>query len=178
MYLRTKDDVSSAHFMPPRKMRVPLILFLVLVWLASICVRVFIYESDRHRLCEPLSSRTSWIRVWVKVSQSCPTLCHPMDCSPWSSPGQNTGVCSLSLLQGIFPNQGSNPGLPPCRQILYQFSHKGTPRILGWAAYPFSSRSSWPRNWTGVSALQADSLPPWYKYTNGWLEISHPIIIH
>ena len=50
-----------------------------------------------------------------------------MDCglySPWNSPGQNTGVGSLSLLQGVFPTQGSNPGLPLCRQILYQLSHK------------------------------------------------------
>ena len=45
--------------------------------------------------------------------------------SPWNSPGQNTGVGSLSLLQGIFPTQGSNPGLPHCRRILYQLSHKG-----------------------------------------------------
>ena len=45
--------------------------------------------------------------------------------SPWNSPGQNTGVGSLSLLQGIFPTQGSNPGLPHCRQILYQLSHQG-----------------------------------------------------
>ena len=47
-----------------------------------------------------------------------------MDCSPWNSPGQNTDVGSLFLLQGIFPTQGSNPGLPHCRQILYQLSHK------------------------------------------------------
>ena len=40
--------------------------------------------------------------------------------SLWNSPGQNTGVGSLSLLQGIFPTQGSNPGLLPCRRILYQ----------------------------------------------------------
>ena len=40
---------------------------------------------------------------------------------------QNTGVGSLSLLQGIFPTQGSNPGLPHCRQTLYQLSHKGSP---------------------------------------------------
>ena len=46
-----------------------------------------------------------------------------MDYSPWDSPGQNTGMGSLSLLQGIFPTQGSNPGLPHCRQILYQLSH-------------------------------------------------------
>ena len=44
--------------------------------------------------------------------------------SPWNSPGQNTGVGSLSLLQGIFPAQGSNPSLPHCRQILYQLSHQ------------------------------------------------------
>ena len=40
--------------------------------------------------------------------------------SLWNSPGQNTGVGNLSLLQGIFPTQGSNPGLLHCRQILYQ----------------------------------------------------------
>ena len=44
--------------------------------------------------------------------------------SPWNSPGQNTGVGSLSFLQGIFPTQGSNPGFPHYRQILYQLSHK------------------------------------------------------
>ena len=46
--------------------------------------------------------------------------------SPWNSPGQNTGVGSLSLLQGIFPTQESNPGLEHCRGILYQVSHKGS----------------------------------------------------
>ena len=49
--------------------------------------------------------------------------------SPRNSPGQNTGVGSLSLLQGIFPTQGSNRGLPHCRQILNQLSHKGSPFI-------------------------------------------------
>ena len=44
--------------------------------------------------------------------------------SPWNSPGQNTGVGSLSLLQEIVPTQGSTPGLLHCRQILYQLSHK------------------------------------------------------
>ena len=47
--------------------------------------------------------------------------------SPWDSPGQNTGVGSRSLLQGIFPTQGSNPGLPHGRQILYHLSHQGSP---------------------------------------------------
>ena len=44
--------------------------------------------------------------------------------SPWNAPGQNTGVGSLSLLQGIFPTQGSNPGLPHCKHIFYQLSHQ------------------------------------------------------
>ena len=48
--------------------------------------------------------------------------------SPWSSLGQNTGLGSLSFLQGIFPTQGSNPGLPHCRWILYQLNHKGSPK--------------------------------------------------
>ena len=66
----------------------------------------------------------------VKVAQLCPTLCDLMDC-PWNSLGQNTRVGSLSHLQGIFPTQGSNPGLPHCRQILYQLSHKGTQKSAG-----------------------------------------------
>ena len=45
--------------------------------------------------------------------------------SPWNSPGQNTGVASLSLLQGIFPTQGSSSDLPHCRRILHQLSHQG-----------------------------------------------------
>ena len=45
--------------------------------------------------------------------------------NPWNSPGQNTGVGSLSFLLWMFPTQGSNPGLPHCRQILYYLSHQG-----------------------------------------------------
>ena len=66
-----------------------------------------------------------------EVAQSCPTLCDPMDCSlPGSSvhgifPGNSTGVDCHFLLQGIFPTQGSNPGLPHCRQMLYRLSHQG-----------------------------------------------------
>ena len=66
---------------------------------------------------------------------------------------KNTGVGSLSLLQQIVPTQGSNRGLPHCRQILYHLSHKGSPRILESVAYPFSSRSSQPRIQTRVSCV-------------------------
>ena len=104
----------------------------------------------------------SWLHVqlspsWseVKVAQSCPHGLY----SPWNSPGQNTGVGSLSLLQGIFPTQGLNPGLCHCRWILYQLNHKGSLRILEWVAHPFSSGSSWPRNWTRVSCISGRFLP-------------------
>ena len=70
-------------------------------------------------------------RLKVLVTQSCPT-CDPMDCSPtrllcpWNSLGKNTGVSCHFLLQGIFPTQGLNLGLPHCRQTLYQVSHQGS----------------------------------------------------
>ena len=81
--------------------------------------------------------------------------------SPWNSPGQNIGMDSLSLLQGIFPMQGLNPGLPHCRQILYQLSHQGSPRILEWVASPFSSGSSQSRNQTGVSCIAGRFFTNW-----------------
>ena len=79
--------------------------------------------------------------------------------SPRNSLGQNTGVGSLFLLQGIFPTQGSNPGLSHCSRIVYQLSHKGSPRILELVVYPFSGGSSQPGNRPGSPALQVDSLP-------------------
>ena len=81
--------------------------------------------------------------------------------SPWNSLVQNAGVGSLSLLQGIFPTQGSNSSLPHCRQILYQLNHKESPRILEWVAYPFSCRSSWPRDQTGVSCIAGGFFTNW-----------------
>ena len=87
----------------------------------------------------------------MKIAESCLTLC-------LNSLGQNTGEGSLSLLQGISQPR-DNPGLLHCRQIVYQLNHKGSPRILEWVAYPFSSRSSRPRNWTGVSCIEGDSFP-------------------
>ena len=94
-------------------------------------------ESDRKWKWKSLS------HVWLSAT---PQTTH----SPWCSPGQNTGVGSCFLLQGIFPTQGLNLGLPHCRQILYQLSHKGSPRILEWMACSFSSRSFRPRNWNRV----------------------------
>ena len=101
----------------------------------------------------------------MKVTQGCLTLCNPMDCSAWNFPGQNTEVGSLSLLQGIFSTQGWNPGLPHRRWILYQLSCKGSPRILEWVAYPFSSGSSRPRNRTGGSCIASRFFTNWAMTT-------------
>ena len=67
--------------------------------------------------------------------------------------GQNPREGSLSLHQGIFPTQGSKPGLRHNKQILYQMSHKGSPRILERVAYLFSRGQSQLTNQTGVSCI-------------------------
>ena len=72
-------------------------------------------------------SITNWCWVKIKVAQLFLTLClcDPIDyVSPWNSPGQNTGVSSLSLLQHIFPTQELNQGLLHCKWILYQLSYR------------------------------------------------------
>ena len=81
--------------------------------------------------------------------------------SPWHCPGQNTGNGSLSLVLGIFPTQGPNPGLLHCTWILYQLRHQESPRILEWVAYLFSSGSSWPRDWTGISCFAGGFFTSW-----------------
>ena len=61
---------------------------------------------------------------------------------PWDSPGKNTGVGCHAPLQGVFPTQGSNSGLPYCSRILYHLSHQGSSRLLECVACPFSRVSS------------------------------------
>ena len=78
-------------------------------------------------------------------------------------PGSNTGVDRLALLQGIFPTQRLNPGLPYCKWILYYLSHQGSPRILEWVAYPFSRGTPWPRSQTRVSCIAGRFFTSWAK---------------
>ena len=120
-------------------------------------------------------SKTKWkslSRVWHGLS------------SPWNSPGLNTGVGSLSLLQGIFPIQGLNPGLQPCRWILYKLRHQGGTRIHEWKIYPFSSRSSQPRNETRISGIAGRFVTSWTtrevlkEKTNKIKFISYKILNH
>ena len=136
-------------------------------------------KKQRHHFAEKglyspsfgLSSSHVWMwELDYKKGWKCYSFSHVDSLRPhglygswnsWNSPGQNTGVGSLSLLQGIFPTQGWNPGLPHCRQILYQLSHKKSPRILEWVAYPFYRGSSWPRNWTRVSWIVGRFFTSW-----------------
>ena len=75
----------------------------------------------------------------------------------WNSPGQNSGVSSRSLLQGIFPTQGSNPGLPHCMMILYQLSHKGSPNLPNIRKLSLSS--------SFLAKITAFSLPCYYLHS-------------
>ena len=92
--------------------------------------------------------------------------------SLWNSPGQTTGVGSLSLLQGVFPTQGSNPGFPHLRQILYQLSHQGcqraglSPSLDFWG---ISSTFTWSRNWDLLPGASASSLLLGHHHTSAFL---------
>ena len=97
--------------------------------------------------------------TWKKMkgAQLCLTLCDPMDYSP----GQNTRVGSLSLLQGIFPTQGSNPSLH-CMWIPYQLSHKESDMTerLDWTA-TCGILVPWPGIKPKTPIVEAQSLNPW-----------------
>ena len=113
------------------------------------------------------------------LAQPCPTLCDPMDWSPpgtsvrEDSSGRNTGVGCHALLRGAF-NQGSNPSLPHCRQTPYHLSHQRSPRIHEWVAYPFSKRSSQPRDSTRVSCIPGGFLTCWATREAGICSHSDP----
>ena len=96
----------------------------------------------------------------VKVAQSCPALCDPMDYMVHGIfQARTLEWVAFPFSRGIFPTQGLNPGVSHCRWILYQLSHKGSPRILEWIAYAFPVDLPNPGINPGSPALQADSLP-------------------
>ena len=97
------------------------------------------------------SSISFWINLEIlHVSKKYSSL---LKWSESRSVMSSSGVGSRSFLQRIFPTQGSNPGLPHCRQSLYHLSHQGSPIKLEWVAYPFSRVPSRPRDWTAVSCI-------------------------
>ena len=80
--------------------------------------------------------------VLCLITQLCPTLCDPVDCSPRGSsvhedsPGKNTGVVCHALLQGIFPTQGLKPGHLHCKWILYHLRYQGSPQVMAKMVLP------------------------------------------
>ena len=96
------------------------------------------------------------------MAQSCPTLCDPVNYTIHGIlQARILEWVAFRLLPGIFPTQGWNPHLLHSRWILYQLSHKGSPRILEWVAYPFFSRPSGPRNWTRISCIAGGFFTNW-----------------
>ena len=136
---------------------------------------VCLYLSSVYHLCLslvfmfslPLSVLRNWFMwLWVKmlVFQSCPILCNPMDCSPpcssvyGDSPGKNTGVSCHSLLQGVFPTQGSNPSLLHCRQSLFHLSYQESTYVVVETGKSKLHRVDWPAGDPGRSWCQSSSL--------------------
>ena len=120
---------------------------------------------------------TLWKYKWKW--KLCPTLCDPMDLefsSPWNPPGQNTGVGSLSLLQGIFPTQGSNAGHHIADGIFTSWATRDAQEY--WSVWPVPSPVDLPNPGIepGFLALQTDSLPPEvsgkpdhrYRFAQSW----------
>ena len=105
---------------------------------------------------------TDYFCYMCLVTQSCRTLCNPVDGSPpgssvhGDSPDKSTGVDCHALLQGIFPIQGSNPGLPHCRQVLYLLSHQGSPLL-----YEKVQSKSFSRSAVSDSLRLHGLLHPW-----------------
>ena len=100
------------------------------------CIQIYLLQPRtsvvlgfRSFICESSSVSCSVVSDYLQPHELEPTrlLC------PWNSSGKNTGVNCYSYLQGIFQNQGSNPGLLHCRQILYRLSHQGRPFNLSFS---------------------------------------------
>ena len=105
------------------------ICFILKLWSMTVS-KIMIYDSDQIYKKKFLYIYTSWKWSHSFIFDSL----QPRGLySPWNSPDQNTEVGSISLLQGIFPTQWSNPGLLHCRWILDQLSYQGSPNmyILG-----------------------------------------------
>ena len=120
-----------------------------------------------HRVAKSLTWLSNWteLKKWSESeirSFMSDSLWPHVLYSPWNSPGQNTGVGSHFLLQWIFSTQGSNPGLPHCRQILYQLSHQGS---LKWRICPL-----WGSN-SGPSDYETDALPAMLRGQTNWTEL-------
>ena len=121
----------------------------------------------RDRTKSRLSQRLTYFQCLGQGNESESSLSHVrLFVTPWNIQSMKFsrpeyGVGSSCLLQGIVPIHRLNPCLPHYTQILYQLRHQGSPRILGWVDYLFSSGSSWPRNQTRVSCIARGLFTSW-----------------
>ena len=134
-----------------------LFFFPLAFFIAWICFSLPLYSWYR-----PEFTSNYQMYEWVKVTESCPTLCNPMDYTVH-------GILQVRILEWVtlpFSRGSSQPrdlnsGIRHCRRILYQLSHQESLRILEWVAYPFSSGSSPPRNWTRDSCIASRFFTSW-----------------
>ena len=143
-------------------------------WFAIRSMHLVFIPVSATKLLKHLEFPKWWEHKGVWKWKSCPALCDPMNyTSPWNSLGQNTGVSSLSFLQGIFPTQGLNPGLPHCRRIFYQLSQKGSPTLtmpnVGLEPTTLGLRVPCSTNWTSWANVSIVVLIRWLlDSTWGW----------
>ena len=151
------------------------------MWCVHACVCVCVCV---HTLCRWTKDRIK--RMWGVYARACAHAhVRLVSKSCWLFATPRTVAHQAALSMGILqarilewvsmpsPNQGSNPGLPHCRQILHWLSHQGNPRILEWVAYPFSRGTSHPRkaNWGFLLCkrilyqLNHQVSPMWYIHT-------------
>ena len=139
----------GSHSNPPRPTNAWVLCFTVsAAWnVLFIVLCLFIYLlATLLGMCDLSSSTRDWTHdpcITVKVAQSCPHGLY----RPWNSPGQNTGVGSVSLLQGIFPTQGSNPGLPHCRRIFLPAEPPEKPKNTGVGSLSLLQRIFLTQEW-------------------------------
>ena len=131
IFLLSQMDLSGSvcpHYQCFKCWDLSFIIFLESVYFTLVDLEKLNFEYVRQHL---KLRNLDFFYVWSE-SESRSVMSHSLQpyglYSLWNSLGQNTGVGRLSLLQGIFPIQGSNPGLPHCRWILYQLSYQGNPR--------------------------------------------------
>ena len=132
---------------------------------------LIVIKQTKRILCmwAPKPPHRCYARIRAKSLQPCPTLWDPRDCSPpgssthRDSPGKNTGVGCRAFLQGIFPTQGSNPGLPHCRWILYQLSCSFYTVTLSLCSSSNREYVTSPESrWLSVSASTHKIWPEWH----------------
>ena len=88
------------------------------------------WRTELPEEVKPLSLVRLFATLWTVAYQAPPPMGFSRLLHPWDFPGKSTGVGCHFLLQGIFPTQGSNPGLPYCRQTLYRLNHQGSHYLL------------------------------------------------